>query len=137
MVSEYCPVGATLGGKKGNKCSVPCVKEPHYLRDRLKYDFPIETDLDCRMHLYNAKRLNLYKELGSIAQMGIERVRLQLDRATAGQVRDTVRVFLEGWERALAGTRITEEQAEKVAAYLEERFPEGFTKGHYFRGVLE
>ncbi|WP_041219591.1 U32 family peptidase [Desulfitobacterium dichloroeliminans] len=136
MVSEYCPVGATLGGKKGSKCSVPCVKEPHCLRDRLKYDFPIETDLDCRMHLYNVKRLNLYKELGAIAKMGVQRIRLQLDRATPVQIRDTIRVFLEGWERALDGERISEEQAEKVSAYLEDRFPEGFTKGHYFRGVL-
>jgi putative protease len=136
MVSEYCPVGATLGGKKGTKCSVPCVKEPHYLRDRLKYDFPIETDLDCRMHLYNVKRLNLYKELGSIAKMGITSIRLQLDRATPVQIRDTVRVFLEGWERALNGEKILEGQAEEVSAYLEERYPEGFTKGHFFRGVL-
>lgn len=136
MVSEYCPVGATLGGKKGTKCTAPCVKEPHYLRDRLNYDFPIETDLDCRMHLYNVKRLNLYKELGSIAKMGVQRIRLQLDRANPVQIRDTVRVFLEGWERALAGERISEEQAEKVNGYLAERFPEGFTKGHYFRGVL-
>ncbi|WP_018214537.1 DUF3656 domain-containing U32 family peptidase [Desulfitobacterium hafniense] len=136
MVSEYCPVGATLGDKKGTKCTAPCVKEPHYLRDRLNYDFPIETDLDCRMHLYNVKRLNLYKELGSIAKMGVQRIRLQLDRANPVQIRDTVRVFLEGWERALAGERISEEQAEKANGYLAERFPEGFTKGHYFRGVL-
>lgn len=136
MVSEYCPVGATLGGKKRTKCTAPCVKEPHYLRDRLNYDFPIETDWDCRMHLYNVKRLNLYKELGSIAQIGVQRIRLQLDRANPVQIRDTVRVFLEGWERGLAGERISEEQAEKVNAYLVERFPEGFTKGHYFRGVL-
>ncbi|WP_019849184.1 DUF3656 domain-containing protein [Desulfitobacterium sp. PCE1] len=136
MVSEYCPVGATLGGKKGSKCTVPCVKEPHYLRDRLNYDFPIETDLDCRMHLYNVKRLNLYKELDSLAKMGVARIRLQLDRATPVQIRDTVRVFLEGWGRALEGEGLSEEQAEKVSAYLGERFPEGFTKGHYFRGVV-
>lgn len=136
MVSEYCPVGATLGGKKGTKCSVPCVKGPHYLRDRIKYDFPVETDLDCRMHLYNVKRLNLYKELGSIAKMGITNIRLQLDRATPVQIRDTIRVFLEGWERALHGERISEGQAEEMKTYLEERYPEGFTKGHFFRGVL-
>jgi U32 family peptidase len=136
MVSEYCPVGATLGGKKGEKCSVPCVKEPHFLKDRLKYDFPIETDLDCRMHLYNVKRLNLYKELGSIAKMGITNIRLQLNRATPVQIRDTVRVFLEGWDRALQGEKILEGQADEISAYLEERYPEGFTKGHFFRGVL-
>ncbi|WP_425807857.1 DUF3656 domain-containing protein [Desulfitobacterium sp. Sab5] len=136
MVSEYCPVGATLGGKKGKQCGAPCVREPHYLRDRLKYDFPIETDLDCRMHLFNAKRLNLYKELGDIAQKGIENIRLQLNRATPEQIRDTVRVFLEGWDKALSGTKITEQDAEEASSYLEARFPEGFTKGHYFRGIL-
>ncbi|HVJ48320.1 DUF3656 domain-containing U32 family peptidase [Desulfitobacterium sp.] len=136
MVSEYCPVGATLGGKKGKYCSAPCVREPHYLRDRLKYDFPIETDLDCRMHLFNARSLNLYKELGEIAKMGIGNIRLQLNRATPEQIRDTVRVFLEGWEKALHGEQITEQELEHVSAYLAERFPEGFTKGHYFRGIL-
>ncbi|AHF05771.1 DUF3656 domain-containing U32 family peptidase [Desulfitobacterium metallireducens] len=136
MVSEYCPVGATLGGKKGKHCSAPCVHEPHYLRDRLKYDFPIETDLDCRMHLFNAKRLNLYKELGDIAKMGIRNIRLQLNRATPEQIRDTVRVFLEGWENALQGEKTTEQDVEHVKAYLEARFSEGFTKGHYFRGIL-
>lgn len=136
MVSEYCPVGATLGGKKGGHCSAPCVSEPHYLRDRMKYDFPIETDLDCRMHLFNAKRLNLYKELGEIAKMGVTNIRLQLNRATPEQIRDTVRVFLEGWEKALQEEKITEEQAVHVSSYLGARFPEGFTKGHYFRGIL-
>lgn len=136
MVSEYCPVGATLGGKKGKQCGAPCVRESHYLRDRLKYDFPIETDLDCRMHLFNAKRLNLYKELGDIAQKGIENIRLQLNRATPEQIRDTVRVFLEGWDKALSGNKITEQDAEEASSYLEARFPEGFTKGHYFRGIL-
>lgn len=136
MVSEYCPIGATLGGKKGEKCSVPCVKEPHFLRDRMKYDFPVETDLDCRMHLYNAKRLNLYKELGAIAKMGVDTIRLQLNRAAPAEIRDTVRVFLEGWERALQGEKISEGEAEEVSAYLERHFPEGFTKGHYYRGVL-
>lgn len=136
MVSEYCPVGATLGGKKGKHCSAPCVHESHYLRDRMKYDFPIETDLDCRMHLFNAKRLNLYKELGEIAKMGVGNIRLQLNRAKPEQIRDTVRVFLEGWEKALQGERIREQEAEEVSSYLEARFPEGFTKGHYFRGIL-
>lgn len=136
MVSEYCPVGATLGGKKGEHCSAPCVREPHYLRDRLKYDFPIETDLDCRMHLFNARSLNLYKELGEIAKMGIGNIRLQLNRAKPEQIRDTVRVFLEGWEKALHGEKITEQEVEHVSAYLEERFLEGFTKGHYFRGII-
>ena len=86
MVSEYCPVGATLGGKKGEHCAGTCVQEPHYLRDRMRYDFPVETDQECRMHLFNVKILNLYEELAQIRRMGFSTVRLQLTRQTPGQV---------------------------------------------------
>ncbi|MFZ3131109.1 MAG: DUF3656 domain-containing protein, partial [Desulfosporosinus sp.] len=86
MVSEYCPVGATLGGKKGRHCAGTCVLEPHYLRDRLRYDFPVETDQECRMHLFNVKVLNLYEELAQIRRMGFSTVRLQLTRQTPEQV---------------------------------------------------
>lgn len=136
MVSEYCPIGATLGGKKGEYCSAPCVKGSHYLKDRLKYQFPIETDLECRMHLFNARLLNLYQDLGTIGKMGVNRIRLQLNRATPMQVENTFKIFLEGWKDALQGSRNAENEEKKVKVYLEELYPDGFTRGHFSRGVL-
>lgn len=135
MVSEYCPVGSTLGGKKGEHCARTCVKEPHFLRDRMRFDFPIETDQECRMHLYNVKILNLYEELAQLRRMGISTVRLQLTRQTPGQVRQIVHLFNESWD-ALNARKKSVRTTDDGMAELTALFPEGFTKGHFFRGVL-
>jgi len=135
MVSEYCPVGATLGGKKGEHCAGTCVQEPHYLRDRMRYDFPVETDQECRMHLFNVKILNLYEELAQIRRMGISTIRLQLTRQTPRQVQQIVRLFVEAWDSLNEGKRASW-RSEEGTAELASLFPDGFTKGHFFRGVL-
>jgi putative protease len=135
MVSEYCPVGATLGGKKGQHCAGTCVQEPHYLRDRMRYDFPVETDQECRMHLFNVKVLNLYEELAQIRRMGFSTIRLQLTRQTPEQVQRIVRLFVEAWENLNEGKRASWTSEEGMAD-LASLFPDGFTKGHFFRGVL-
>lgn len=136
MVSEYCPVGATLGGKKGERCSRPCVEAPYFLQDRLRYNFPIETDKECRMHLFNVKLLNLYEELDSIAGMGIRSIRLQLLRETPEQVGKIVSVFAEGWPRASVQEKKARNNVDHGAELLTSMFRDGFTKGHFFRGVL-
>jgi len=135
MVSEYCPVGATLGGKKGQHCAGTCVQEPHYLRDRMRYDFPVETDQECRMHLFNVKILNLYEELAQIQRMGFSTIRLQLTRETPAQVERIVRLFVEAWDKAYEGGKKSSCTSEGMGD-LASLFPDGFTKGHFFRGVL-
>ncbi len=135
MVSEYCPVGATLGGKKGDHCARTCVKEPHFLRDRMRYDFPVETDEECRMHLFNVKILNLYEELAQIRRMGISTIRLQLTRQTPGQIKQIVRLFNEAWN-SLNVSKKSAWTSNDGMSELTSLFPEGFTKGHFFRGVL-
>jgi putative protease len=135
MVSEHCPIGATLGGKKGDYCAGSCVKESHYLRDRLRYDFPVETDQECRMHLFNVKILNLYEELAQIRRLGVSTVRLQLTRHTPEQVRQIVRLFVESWD-LLNESKKPSWTAEEGMAELNALFQGGFTKGHFFRGVL-
>lgn len=136
MVSEYCPVGATRGGKKGDSCSGPCVKDPHYLRDRMNYDFPLETDQECRMHLFNVKRLNLYQELETISKMGVTSVRLHLVREKRHQVLEVVKLFSAAWDKIAAGRKPDPAEIADGTAALEKLFPDGFTKGHFFRGVL-
>lgn len=135
MVSEYCPIGATLGEKRGERCSRPCLKEPHYLRDRMRYDFPIETDRECRMHLFNLKILNLYEELAHIRRMGISTLRLQLTRQTPEQVRRIVSLFSEAWDTINAAKKSNWDAGEGIAV-LTALFPGGFTKGHFYRGVI-
>ncbi|CAA7599965.1 Peptidase U32 [Acididesulfobacillus acetoxydans] len=135
MVSEYCPIGAALGGKKGETCTGPCRQGPYFLRDRLKYDFPLETDWDCRMHLFNVKILNLYGELGQIAAMGIKKIRLQLVRSDRERVRQVVSLFRAAWEKGDPEKQDAKD-VEKNLQALAGLYPQGFTKGHFFRGIL-
>jgi len=140
MVSEYCVIGATLTDCSGNprdKCGAKCQRGNYYLKDRMNYCFPLVTDRECRMHIFNAKRLNLLTELTRIANIGIKNIRLDLLRATPAQAETSVRVFKDIWSLAAAGENISKEKMEQAAAYLERLYPEGFTKGHFFRGVLE
>lgn len=87
------------------------------------------------MHLFNVKILNLYEELAQIRRMGISTVRLQLTRQTPGQVRQIVRLFSEAWDTINLGKKASWTSDEGMAE-LTSLFPEGFTKGHFFRGVL-
>jgi U32 family peptidase len=135
MVSEYCPIGSTLGGKKGDRCAGTCAREPHFLRDRLRFDFPVETDQECRMHLYNVKLLNLYEELPQLKRMGVSTIRLQLTRQSPEEVRKIVRLFLEAWDALQLGKRSLWTPDEGMEEFTS-IFPQGFTKGHFFRGVL-
>ena len=136
MVSEYCPVGATLGGKKDNRCSQPCLKNSFFLKDRLSYNFPIETDRECRMHLFNVKRLNLFQELSQIKGMGITTIRLQLTRHTPQQVGRVVALFNDAWQQTWLSSKTDVTDYGEGRANLEALFPEGYTKGHFFRGVI-
>jgi len=139
MVSEYCVIGATLTECSGNprsKCGAKCQKGNFYLKDRMNYNFPVATDRECRMHIFNAKRLNLLAELSRIANIGIRNIRLDLPRATLAQAETTVSIFQDIWAQVAAGKNISGEKMEQATACLEKLYPEGFTKGHFFRGVL-
>lgn len=139
MVSEFCLMGATLCQEKGNpreKCGRVCQKGRYYLKDRLAYHFPLETDRECRMHIFNAKRLNLLADLVKIADAGVADIRLELLRASAQQILPTVNIFNELWTDIASGKIIKPDRIEEMAKQLEKLYPEGFTKGHFYRGVL-
>lgn len=138
MVSEYCLIGSTLAEGQGNprdNCGRACHSKTYYLKDRLAYNFPLDTDRECRMHIFNAKRLNLVTELAKIADVGIRNIRLELHRVSLEQAASTVGIFKKLWIDAAYG-KINREKTEEAMKSLEDLYPEGFTKGHFYRGVL-
>lgn len=140
MVSEYCPLEATLSpdGQPAEKCKErcgkPCHKDEFFLQDRLSYRFPVETDRACRMHIFNARRLNLVTELATIADMGIKNIRLELLRVTPLQAELTTKIFKGLWNEKLSS--ISRDRILDGMRELEDIYPDGFTKGHFYRGVL-
>lgn len=141
MVSEFCLAEALLSpadtenGPKTGKCSVPCSKGGLFLKDRMNYLFPLESDRECRMHIFNARRLNLLTELGKIAELKVKNIRLELVRADENQTKMCVEIFREAWQNL--GTKTVEEKTVvRGMSELERLFGGGFTKGHFYRGVL-
>jgi len=136
MVTEHCVPGSISGSNcagvgPADFCTTGC----YGLKDRMKFVFPIETDQYCRMYLYNSKDLCLVEHLSSFLDLGLNSLRIEAGNRDAVYVGGVVRLYREALDRATEGLK-----DERFFAQIKERLakfsPEGFTKGHYFRGVL-
>ncbi len=129
MVSEHCVLGALMGGRTAdNRCSQPCEVTRVGLRDRMDMVFPVETDQFCRMHIHNPKELCLIDDLKRFRNMKIEWLRILAREKDAAEVARVVGVY----RQVLDGEADGEKMKKELAALSDQ----GFTKGHYYRGVI-
>lgn len=134
MVIEHCAVGNILGtGHKLNGCPMPCQKDDYGLEDRLKMVFPLECDQDCRMWVFNSKTLCLVDHLQQIVDAGVNIFRIEGRREDQEWISKVVRIYREVLDQCLNKQRNL--NRENIKEKLLELNPEGFTTGHYFRGV--
>ncbi|MBM7854788.1 putative protease [Desulfohalotomaculum tongense] len=134
MVTEYCALGSLMGGLTAeNKCSGPCSKHTCGLKDRRGVIFPIEVDRFCHMHVFNSRELCLIEDVGPLAAAGISTLRVEAGIMEPGRVAAVVRAY-----RRVLGMYPLKEWKETAAAAKEEleQYSVGFTKGHYYRGVI-
>jgi putative protease len=133
MVSEYCAAGSLLGGGIPVSCPGPCRGLRFGLKDRKGIVFPVETDQFCRMHIFNSRDLCLIEDVGIIAGTGATALRIEARREGHNYVRDAVRVYSKALEMPgqMSGGDIS-----KWKEILAGHSPQGFTKGHYYRGVI-
>lgn len=132
MVSEYCAAGSLLGG--GGNCRRPCAGRHWGLRDRKGFVFPLEADQFCRMQLFNSQDLCMLEDAGLLAGAGVAALRIEARRAGADYARDVVRAY----RAVLDGLPATmeKEAVSRLKETLARYSPQGFTRGHYYRGVL-
>ena len=135
MITEHCAVGAVLGeGHAARGCPGPCRKGRYGLKDRMNMIFPLACDENCRMHVYNPKTLNMLDRLAELTASGVLVLRIEAAREEASWVRQTVSAYrreIDAYQREGAAFRMKEETKEM----LKKLAPEGFTTGHYYRGV--
>lgn len=134
MVSEYCAVGSLLGGGGVNGCNLPCKGNQCGLKDRTGMVFPVEVDQDCRMHIFNSRDLCVLDDVDTLAETGVSVLRIEAGREGAGYVRDAVKAYRAALN--MKPGRAGEEELASFKKVLAGYSPEGFTKGHYYRGVL-
>ncbi|MGI6588886.1 MAG: DUF3656 domain-containing U32 family peptidase [Peptococcia bacterium] len=135
MITEHCTIGNLLGkGHRERGCPRPCEKKGYGLRDRLQMTFPVESDENCRMHIFNTKTLNMLPHLAELAKAGVDILRIEAKREEPYWVRKVVNVYHRELERLWEEGEGYQPLPESIAI-LKSLTPEGFTTGHYFRGV--
>jgi len=136
MVSRYCVVGSVLGGKgENNSCSGQCSHASYALLDRKGVVFPVETDRHCLMHIYNSRELCLLDTLPYLAKVGPAVLRIEARRENETYVARAVKTY----RQVLDGLRISPDKLPDLSAIMEKLVEggPGFTRGHYYRGVMD
>ncbi|AKB84145.1 DUF3656 domain-containing protein [Methanococcoides methylutens] len=121
MESRYCMVGDLFGS--GSGCPRFCEDGEFELYDEKEYCFPLLMDSDCRMHVLNSKELCMVENLGKLVRAGVSAVRIEARTMDASMVKKVTRRYrnvLDGKKKAGKCKDITD----------------GYTAGHYMRGVL-
>lgn len=115
MVSEYCVIGSTFGGKSlCSNCAVNCAKGNYILRDRKGEDFKVLTDKYCRSHIFNNVPVNLIPNMKELRKNNIQSFRADFideDYSKTKEILDIIK------------------NEEFLGDYT------NFTRGHYKRGV--
>lgn len=134
MISEHCLPGAVLGGRTADSpCQGGCRGVSFRLKDRTGAEFPLETDCNCRIHIFNSRDLCMVEDIPELASSGVSRLRIEARRESPQYVAGTVAMYrkvLDGISGSGKGYNL-EEAREKLLALN----PAGVTKGHYYRGV--
>ncbi|MBN2488863.1 MAG: DUF3656 domain-containing protein, partial [Methanosarcinaceae archaeon] len=126
MESEHCLVGGILGGE--DACTSPCKDSEFELTDEKGYAFPIRMDKDCRTHLLNSKELCLLEDIPEIVKTGVSSIRIDARTLEPDHIERITKAYRSALDRCF-------EEGEYVRRSCKD-ITEGYTKGHYFRGVL-
>ncbi len=135
MVSRHCIAGSVLGGKSEHQsCVKPCQKNRYYLKDRKGVDFPFLLDNHCRMHIFNSREHCLISDLKQIKNAGITTVRLDLRLHSDWEAARIAAYYREAID---AVNREINIDLTAFTEKLQKCSKNGFTKGHFYRGVME
>jgi putative protease len=115
MVSEYCVIGSTFGGKSNNKgCTYDCGRNAFSLKDRMGEEFRVITDKFCRSHIYNNVPVNLIPHIKELRKNKINNFRVDFIDENEKEVREILQMVMD---------------EEYIGEY------KNYTRGHYKRGV--
>lgn len=124
MISEYCVIGAFVGGGLKQTCTRPCLKESYSLRDRKGESFPLKTDPYCRMHIMNSHELDMRAYIPDMMDKGIS----------------IFRIDGRQWNPSRLQAMVAEYKAimlgKQPAPAKHTDNNKAITRGHYFRGIL-
>lgn len=130
MLSQYCMLSGVMG--QADKCPGFCQQDHYYLKDELGYEFPVETDADCRFYVFNSRTLCMLDELDKVMALRPGSIRIEARRMKPEAVRETLTWYRRALDEIWAGLK------PDLQNYKELLLPPGipFTRCHFYRGVL-
>ena len=94
MISEYCPIGSTFGGRKTNvECNAICTRDKFTLIDRVNEKNRVMTDLFCRSYILNPVPLNLFDEISTLREIGIKTFRFDFRDESYEEVKKVISMY--------------------------------------------
>ena len=94
MISEYCPIGSTFGGRKTNvECNAICTRDKFTLIDRVNERNRVMTDLFCRSYILNPVPLNLFDEINTLKEIGIKTFRFDFRDESYEEVKKVITMY--------------------------------------------
>ena len=94
MISEYCPIGSTFGGRKTNvECNAICTRDKFTLIDRVNEKNRVMTDLFCRSYILNPVPLNLFDEVKTLKEIGIKTFRFDFRDESYDEVKKVINMY--------------------------------------------
>lgn len=127
MVTKYCPFSLIRKCKDSTNCGDCSYKNGFGLRDRKGMTFNIKRKNSTTI-IYNSQPLLALEHINNIYDSGVNMIRLDFTMEK-DEVEDIQDIFFEYANKNI--------RKDEVIKFIDKyRQKTGFTKGHYFRGVL-
>lgn len=127
MVMKHCPMSLIKGCNGDSECSICKFNSGYGLKDRKNIIFPFRRQNSITT-IYNSVPLVIIEDLNTLFDKGIEMIRLDFTYEDKD-----ISMIQDAYYNRLYGN-LKERDLTQVLEYF--RKDAGFTKGHYFRGVL-
>jgi len=132
MESEHCVGDGIMGGAgERGECTAPCEAGCFELVDEKGYVFPLRMDVDCRTHLLNSNELCMLDYVPEIVRAGVSCIRIEA-MANGGidgaRLEEITRLYRNAVDGCFRGGGKVQKRCRDIT--------DGYTTGHYKRGVL-
>lgn len=104
MITKYCFIANELGYER-KQCGA-CKTNRYCLVDRMNYKFPVLTDNDCNVTIYNSKAIHLIDELDNLYNMGVEYVRLDFSVEDPQTVKEITQMYINRLNNQIVETKL-------------------------------
>ncbi len=130
MTTEYCPlVNEKQCDHKCEECRYPKYNYNFGLKDVKNVVFPIGKDYWGRSIILNSKPLYMIDRLHDLKGINVDWLRLEFTDETNEEIEEITKLAIKSIDNFYTGEKC------KQGKDYSKRLKDGFTRGHYYRGV--